>query len=138
MMQGSATNQDGRSSSLTAPNGPAQQSLILSALQACASAVPDIGLLATHGTGTPLGDPIETGAIGAAVSKMQSQGSSETSLMLSSIKARYGHTEGTAGKSCFLHVHHSKRYHASLLQYDESDRCKMDSVLGSLSLSTAL
>jgi 3-oxoacyl-(acyl-carrier-protein) synthase len=34
VLHGCALNQDGRSSSLTAPNGPAQQALIRSALQA--------------------------------------------------------------------------------------------------------
>lgn len=33
LLHGAALNQDGRSSSLTAPNGPAQQALIRSALQ---------------------------------------------------------------------------------------------------------
>ncbi len=95
--QGSATNQDGRSSSLTAPNGPAQQDLILSAFHAC-SDVSGISLLAVHGTGTPLGDPIETGAIGAAMLKLQGNEQHQASpLVLASTKARYGHTEGAAG-----------------------------------------
>ncbi len=36
LLCGSATNQDGRSSALTAPNGPAQQAVILTALAAAA------------------------------------------------------------------------------------------------------
>lgn len=107
-MQGSATNQDGRSSSLTAPNGPAQQALILAAAQACRDSISAISLLATHGTGTPLGDPIETGAIGAAVAKLQpvyrNQGWN-SGLTLSSVKATYGHTEGTAGQIPFHSLH---------------------------------
>ena len=90
-MQGSTTNQDGRSSSLTAPNGPAQQALIASAIQR--SNATQVGLLATHGTGTPLGDPIETGAIGAALGRLPTAGP----LLLSSAKSCYGHTEGAAG-----------------------------------------
>lgn len=92
-MQGSATNQDGRSSSLTAPSGPAQQSLIKSAVQSAAGRVSAISLIATHGTGTPLGDPIETGAISNAVGKLHGG----ATLTLASVKASYGHTEGTAG-----------------------------------------
>ena len=98
-VQGSATNQDGRSSSLTAPNGPAQQALILLAFSAAPAELSGMSLLATHGTGTPLGDPIETGAIGAALTKIGSQQQGAGAhVMLSSVKARYGHTEGTAGK----------------------------------------
>jgi acyl transferase domain-containing protein len=60
---GSCVNQDGRSSSLTAPNGPAQQEAVRSALRAAggdAGAAPAV--LEMHGTGTALGDPIEVGA----------------------------------------------------------------------------
>ena len=56
--QGSAVGQDGRSSSLTAPNGPAQQLLIATTLAAARHPAADVALLAVHGTGTPLGDPI--------------------------------------------------------------------------------
>ena len=55
-------NQDGRSSSLTAPNGPRQQSLIHESLQDAALAPHDVCALQMHGTGTALGDPIETNA----------------------------------------------------------------------------
>ena len=43
---------------MTAPHGPSQQALLRTAI-ACASCQPsDVGLVAVHGTGTPLGDPI--------------------------------------------------------------------------------
>ena len=57
--------QDGRSSSLTAPNGPAQQDVLRAALGAGGLAPSDLGGLQMHGTGTPLGDPIEIGAAAA-------------------------------------------------------------------------
>ena len=50
-------NQDGRSSALTAPNGPAQQEAIRSAGNS-----QHVTGLQMHGTGTALGDPIEVGA----------------------------------------------------------------------------
>jgi len=58
-MAGSAVNQDGRSSSLTAPNGPSQQAVVRSALVNSRLDPAAVGLLELHGTGTPLGDPIE-------------------------------------------------------------------------------
>ena len=59
---GSSVNQDGRSSSLTAPNGPAQQAAIRAALRAAAMQASSVVALEMHGTGTALGDPIEVGA----------------------------------------------------------------------------
>ncbi|KAK9841871.1 hypothetical protein WJX81_008495 [Elliptochloris bilobata] len=61
LLAGSAVNQDGRSSSLTAPNGPAQRRLVATALAAAGVSTQDISFVALHGTGTPLGDPIEIG-----------------------------------------------------------------------------
>ena len=58
----SSINQDGRSSSLTAPSGLAQQAVIKLALQAGSIQADDIHTLQMHGTGTSLGDPIEFGA----------------------------------------------------------------------------
>jgi acyl transferase domain-containing protein len=64
--------------------------------------------VSVHGTGTPLGDPIEAGALGQGLGsgggsrkQLRSQGSGPGGrpLMLLSNKACYGHTEGTAGIS---------------------------------------
>lgn len=50
-VHGAAVNQDGRSSSLTAPNGPAQTALVRAALAAAAAAPQAIGFVSLHGTG---------------------------------------------------------------------------------------
>ena len=52
--------------------------------------------MSIHGTGTPLGDPIEVGALGQALKR--TSGNDGAVLMLSN-KACFGHTEGTAGLS---------------------------------------
>ena len=59
-------------------------------------AAKDIATVSIHGTGTPLGDPIETGALGQALKRGGRDGGAV--LMLSN-KACFGHTEGTAGLS---------------------------------------
>lgn len=50
--------QDGRSSALTAPNGPAQQAVIRSALAGCDVQPSHVTGMQLHGTGTSLGDSI--------------------------------------------------------------------------------
>ena len=54
--------------------------------------------VAVHGTGTPLGDPIEVSALGAAWgSKRQAPGRQLPVGLMGSVKSVYGHTEGAAG-----------------------------------------
>ena len=51
--------------------------------------------MAVHGTGTPLGDPIEMGALGQALLRRGADALHQ--LTIGSIKSCYGHTEGAAG-----------------------------------------
>eukprot|EP00951_Prasinocladus_malaysianus_P028501 scaffold259804_cov46-Prasinocladus_malaysianus.AAC.1 len=89
---GSAINQDGRSGNLTAPNGPSQTKLILQALKSGNMTRTALNYIAVHGTGTPLGDPIEIGALSNATAC-----GAHKCLALVSVKSCYGHTEGAAG-----------------------------------------
>jgi 3-oxoacyl-(acyl-carrier-protein) synthase/acyl carrier protein len=94
LIRGSATNQDGRSNSLTAPNGPAQQAVISEALNMGGVDPTDVSYLECHGTGTSLGDPIEVGAAGAVLGRGRTK-----PLILGSVKAVIGHLEAAAGIS---------------------------------------
>jgi acyl transferase domain-containing protein/acyl carrier protein len=100
---GSAVNQDGRSSTLTAPNGPAQQGVIRLALVSAAAGAADVAMIQMHGTGTPLGDPIEVGALTAVLSTKKSS----TSVMLTAGKSAVGHTEPAAGLVGVAHAVHA-------------------------------
>lgn len=89
-------NQDGRSSSLTAPSGPAQQDAIRGALRDAPGAA--IAALQMHGTGTALGDPIEVSAAMAALRPAAPAGArAAPPLAMTSAKASLGHTEPAAG-----------------------------------------
>lgn len=68
----------------------------------------DVALVSLHGTGTPLGDPIEVGALGQALSTAGHSGrratpaASERALAVLSSKACFGHSEGNAGLAGLL------------------------------------
>ncbi len=91
VVAGSAVNQDGRSNGLTAPSGVAQEAVVRAALARAGVAPSEVGFVETHGTGTPLGDPIEVTALRAAY------GDAGPDLWLGSVKTQLGHAEGAAG-----------------------------------------
>jgi acyl transferase domain-containing protein len=92
-----AVNQAGRSSSLTAPHGPAQTELMTTAMAAGNLDPNQVRLLSMHGTGTALGDPIEIGAVGQAWRAALGETFGARRLSLISSKSCFGHTEGAAG-----------------------------------------
>ena len=99
---GCAVNQDGRSSALTAPNGPSQQMVIQRALQSGGVTPSSLAGLQMHGTGTPLGDPVEVGALGAVLLPAHGDVDGSGPLVLSAVKSCVGHAEAAAGLSGVL------------------------------------
>lgn len=94
VIRGSASNQDGRSSGLTAPNGRAQERVIRAALKDARVEAHEIGYVETHGTGTELGDPIEVQALNSVLGEGRT---GENRLKIGSLKTNVGHLEAVAG-----------------------------------------
>ncbi len=101
VIKGSAINQDGRSSGLTVPNGPAQEAVIKDALARAGVKPGDVQYVEAHGTGTSLGDPIEVRALGAVYREGRA---ADRPLALGSVKTNVGHLEATAGIAGLIKV----------------------------------
>jgi acyl transferase domain-containing protein/acyl-CoA synthetase (AMP-forming)/AMP-acid ligase II/acyl carrier protein len=101
ILRGSAINQDGRSNGLTAPNPLAQQHVIRLALRDAGVEPSEIGYVETHGTGTPLGDPIEVQALAAALGEKRD---TSNRLLIGSVKTNLGHLESAAGIAGLIKV----------------------------------
>jgi len=96
LIRGSAVNQDGPSSGFTVPNGSSQQKLIRQALKVGKVEPDQVSYIEAHGTGTPIGDPIELRSLAAVFGEKRSR---EQPLMLGSVKTNIGHTASAAGVS---------------------------------------
>lgn len=91
VIRGTAVNQDGRTPGITVPSGDAQRAVIRAACRRAGVEPDSIGYFEAHGTGTPVGDPIEANAIGEVL------GDSPRKHWISSVKTNVGHLEAAAG-----------------------------------------
>ncbi|KAG0289214.1 hypothetical protein BGZ97_006522, partial [Linnemannia gamsii] len=96
LIKGSATNHGGRANSLTAPNPRAQADLIKTALQQAGVGPETVGYIEAHGTGTPLGDPVEAQGLKSAFAELAA-GLPVAYCGLGSVKSNIGHLELAAG-----------------------------------------
>ncbi|PAT36632.1 type I polyketide synthase [Vandammella animalimorsus] len=89
----SGVNADGaRKSGITIPSSAGQAELMRQVLARSGLAAHDIDFIEAHGTGTAVGDPVESAAIGAVYGQGRTQ-----PLPIGSVKANLGHLEAASG-----------------------------------------
>ncbi|MBD9357362.1 type I polyketide synthase [Methylomonas albis] len=93
LVRGTGANQDGRTNGITVPNPESQTTLIRQVCEQYAIDTNDIHYFEAHGTGTPVGDPLEANALGAALGRRDEQ----HTCLVGSVKATIGHLEAAAG-----------------------------------------
>ena len=98
---GGAINNDGGGDGLTVPSRRAQESVITLACERAGVRPADVRYVELHGTGTPVGDPIEASALGATLGDGRPEGEP---LLVGSVKTNIGHLEGAAGIAGLLKV----------------------------------
>ncbi|MEV5748923.1 SDR family NAD(P)-dependent oxidoreductase [Actinoallomurus sp. NPDC052308] len=96
VIRGSAINQDGRSQGLVHPSEDAQRMVYAAAVEQAGIDPGLVGLVETHGPGTPVGDPIEFRALSPIY------GEGEGRCALGSVKSNIGHLESASGIAGFI------------------------------------
>lgn len=99
VIKASAVNHDGKSAGLTVPSGTSQEELMRKALQQAHLSAADISYIEAHGTGTPLGDPIEVHAINEVYGKAHT---AANPLYLATVKTNIGHLESASGIAALI------------------------------------
>ena len=92
IIRNTAIGQDGKTSGITLPSGPAQQQLIRSTYASVSLDPSDVGYVEAHGTGTVAGDLTEMDVIEKVFCTNRKH-----PLFVGSIKANVGHLESTSG-----------------------------------------
>ncbi|CAJ2505661.1 Uu.00g130550.m01.CDS01 [Anthostomella pinea] len=99
IVRGTAVNANGSTPGITQPSVDLQEAVIRKAYSNAGLDFADTDYIECHGTGTPVGDPIEVEAIGRCFSR---QGG--TPLMIGGVKPNLGHSEAASGLTSLIKV----------------------------------
>ncbi|PFH58775.1 hypothetical protein XA68_13217 [Ophiocordyceps unilateralis] len=94
LIRSSGCNQDGHTSSITLPNAVLQERLIRETYKKAELSMKPTRFFEAHGTGTPVGDPLECRALGSAFRHVRTD---DDPLWVGSVKSNVGHLEGASG-----------------------------------------
>jgi len=107
VIKASAVNHGGKSQTLTSPNAYAQSQVIQDAYKKARIPPDRVSYIEAHGTGTPLGDPLEINGLKRAwrhLAKHFSSTTEDNSCALGSVKTNIGHLETAAGIAGIIKV----------------------------------
>ncbi|WP_367997217.1 type I polyketide synthase [Planktothrix pseudagardhii] len=108
VIKGSAVNHGGKSRTLSSPNIYAQAQVIRAAYTNANVPPNTVSYIEVHGTGTPLGDPIEVNALKRGFRQLYEQykfpESPKHYCGLGTVKTNIGHLEGAAGIAGLIKV----------------------------------
>lgn len=94
VVRSTGCNQDGYTPGITQPNDVAQEALIKETYSKAGLSMLPTRYFEAHGTGTPVGDPIEATGLGTAFQRTRTL---QDPLWVGAVKSNIGHLEGCSG-----------------------------------------
>jgi len=97
VIRSTVCNDDGRTPGITQPSSEAHEALIRAAYTAAGLSEDEYGqtgFFECHGTGTPVGDPIEVNAVARVFGKV--------GMIIGSVKSNVGHSESASGNTSII------------------------------------
>ncbi|KAL8833881.1 MAG: hypothetical protein Q9170_004028 [Blastenia crenularia] len=100
LIRGSAVNSNGKTQGISLPSADGQEAVMRKAYaKAGLSNFNDTDYVECHGTGTPVGDPIEVEAVSRVFKRADGVSSP---LLIGSVKTNLGHSEATSGLTSII------------------------------------
>ncbi|KAL7794100.1 polyketide synthase [Trichoderma afarasin] len=99
VIRGTAINANGKTPGITLPDAKMQAAVIRKAYQNAGLLFSDTDYVECHGTGTPVGDPIEVDGIAACFAGREGE-----PLRIGSVKTNMGHSEAASGLTSIIKV----------------------------------
>ncbi|MEN6081343.1 type I polyketide synthase, partial [Chromobacterium piscinae] len=100
VIKGIAVAHGGKSTSLTAPRASSQAAVVDDAIKKSGIPPETITYIEAHGTGTPLGDPIEIEALKIAYAEVKT----DNNCAIGAVKTNIGHLESAAGVAGLIKI----------------------------------
>ncbi|QES43775.1 polyketide synthase [Streptomyces venezuelae] len=98
VIEGSAVNNDGGGERLTDPDADGQRDVLRRAYADAGISPDTVQYVELHGTGTPVGDPVEAAAVADVIARGGAEGDAgREPLRVGSVKTNLGHLEAAAG-----------------------------------------
>ena len=94
VVRAAVVNQDGHTSSMTVPGVESQTAMLRQAYREAGIRPQDVDYIEAHGTGTPVGDPIESEALGKVLGEGRAD---DQKCLIGSVKTNIGHLESGSG-----------------------------------------
>jgi acyl transferase domain-containing protein len=94
VVKAAVVNSDGHTSSMTVPGVESQASMLRQAYRDAGIRPLDVDYIEAHGTGTPVGDPIESEALGRVLGEGRAD---DKKCLMGSVKTNIGHLESGSG-----------------------------------------